>query len=336
MLINRVEDIKDHWPLSINLSFKSIKPFIEMATSKYLLPKLGSEFITHLEELYRKRTYNTAQKKLIEMVHRPLVQFAIHHFLPAQNAKITASGIMAKHSNTEKPAFEHQVRDLYAASLATAYESLEQLLQYLEKNKDQDHVALWKTNVYDKHAILLVPSALEFNRHYAINGKLSTYYVLAPIIERLELLKVEPILGEELYTLIKEFLKDATKSTPTNTITPKLLAYLRVAICNYAIEEGFNEAVLFFGNEGVMQYPSFARMDKKASVNMDYQINRIKETAHDYADACMVTLQDYLQMQADAGKLEAFKSSAAYISPEDISASKDEDDIPGFNAFQKY
>lgn len=336
MLISRVEELRKYFPVSVNTQPLEYAPSIRVSQQKYLLPVLGAAFLAELTALAKKQQFNAEEEELMDYVRAPLANFAVLHFSAIHNVKVTDKGLRQTHSETEKPAFEHSVRELRATLTETGHHTLEELLVYLEKNRKKPLLTTWNTEVFSQFNKLIIPNSKVFNEYYSIKGSSSIYFVLAPVLRRLEDLKVLPILGEELLAQIKARVKNEIEQSddytpPEQPISKLALDNLRLALAHLSIHYGLSEMLIHLHKDGISLYPEHKERTgtKTQSVNLDQRLYGLQRDTFEQGEGFLQLFTKELQALADADKLDLFKESPAYTEPD---TEENTNDSPGFLA----
>lgn len=219
-------DIKQYVPsIHLNMSGKTIGPYINQAIKFDLVPYIGNLFWQEINN----DIDNVLYADLLPYLRSTVAWFAYKRMIGNSRAALGDMGLQQK-SDTEGtllPATDKQYTDLLWNAYRTAFDELECLLwQYLCPNK-----ATFPTFEASTEAALCCKYVLTSPAIYAQyapikkEGRLEDWLAFIPIMNEIELYCIKPILCTELYNELKEQLC-ADTLTPANKA---LLTHVRFA-----------------------------------------------------------------------------------------------------------
>ncbi len=199
-IITDITTILKHIPVNDGFTYSLIKPFIEQAEEKFLLPIIGREFYQELED------GNIEDEKLVNFVERAISNIAFWLYLPIGNVEISDAGIRINSTADKKTAFEWQVNQVLNSVASLGMDNLEMMLQYLEAPRPAgeatDPFAIYKASAErEASQKLFLPNATEFNAYYAIGRSRLTYICLQTICRHVQQEMIDPLMPEDLTTL---------------------------------------------------------------------------------------------------------------------------------------
>lgn len=231
----------------------AIHPFEQTAVNKYIKPYLSAELYDMLHDYYNASdpTANEELDVLLPYVQAALARFSLFVASPFLDINIGSQGYTTSSSQQFVPASEARVKKHDAAMEALAWQSIEDLLVFLEENKD-DYPEWVDSSAYTMHISGLINTAVEFDAIFPINASRLAFMKLRPQMKKVELLQIIPAISGELYAEIVEELRDNDLSADNKA----LLDYLRISIANFTMSSNCLDA---YYKDGV----SFLALAKK-------------------------------------------------------------------------
>lgn len=171
MLVKSIDEIKQYFPHTTLDRFDRLESFIANAEETKLVKVVGFPLYEKLCELYDKSGANIENEdyaRLLKNVQRPIVQFGMFEAFPLLNVTINSSGGMTVTTNDNVvAASKDRYNALSEATLRQAWESIDYLLEFLERNSgkflDSENKELWKQSEwYWQQTGLLIFTATEF------------------------------------------------------------------------------------------------------------------------------------------------------------------------------
>ena len=197
LLIKNSSELVDFLPISeSDFDFDRIKPFIEQAQRKYILPLISVEEFNDLT--------NTGNKiNLFKILSVATANLAVHLGFPKLNHFISNVGTLQANPKDEATALNWADRkDLQRSYFRAGYEALEQALVELETKKSV--FTKWaKSDTFTLYDASFSRTATEFSRHQNINNSRHTYLKLKPYIREVFQQYFEKWLSPELISAIK-------------------------------------------------------------------------------------------------------------------------------------
>ena len=226
ILFKTVDDIRVYLPIHKNMSFDSIKPFVESAELEYIKPLLGTTLYDALVASYN-GTIAPPYTALLPYVQRPLAYYALHSAMPFLTVTLSDMGVQEQQSRdgSSAPARQFAIEKLHKQYIGTADLFAEQLLAFLEENSGT--YTTW-SNDTTKTKSLFIENATVLS---SIVGNVATrrlYLAIKPCIQQAMDALILPCCGEDLYdTYLTEF--------AAGDLPEKELKYIRKAVANYAM-----------------------------------------------------------------------------------------------------
>jgi len=210
MFFQNVNEIKSILPIGVGNDFNRLKPHIENAENKYIRPLLGFDICNELQEFYRTEYPQEPtgdeilRKQLLEKIQFATIHLAFFVGFDFLNISVTDAGFQRIETERTKGLYKYQEDSLKAFFSETGYNALDDILVFLETNIDSFENFLTSEN-FTKLITSFLPNtkvveAIPFNIH----GSRLIFLALQPAIAYIEDTAIRPILGETIYTEVKE------------------------------------------------------------------------------------------------------------------------------------
>jgi len=228
-LFKTIQEIQQYIKVNVTSNVGSIIPFVKTAQEKYLRKYLGEDLLKKLDDYFNAENETTDEKldALLPYVQSPLTKFAYYLAIPNFDVQINEGGFAVVSNGNLAPASKDRVQALRDSMLQLAYEDIETLLRFLEKNK-ADYDDWTSSDAYTIATNLLINSGEEFDKFVNIEQSRLKYQELRQTIENIEILQIEPIISKELSDEIKEEVKDDDISEENE----KILTLLKRSVAN--------------------------------------------------------------------------------------------------------
>ncbi|WP_297095592.1 DUF6712 family protein [uncultured Draconibacterium sp.] len=168
---------------------------------------------------------------LVLLIQEAIIWKGIYEYVPEGNVIIDNSGFHHQKSNDNQvQAFQWAVNAVAAKYLRNAYNTIEQLLSYLDKKRD--NIASWKDSDAEKASLeLFVPTAAVFQESVYIDSSRRLFIAMIPIMRRIERVNIKPVLADRFDT-IKTKLQAKTDLEESEKI---MLEHIRIIVPNLAM-----------------------------------------------------------------------------------------------------
>lgn len=305
MLINEADFLLG-MPVSATFSFKKVTTDVRTLENRHIKELLGATLYNSLEDVYNNGTPSTVEAALIENIH-PIYHLALWSYVDKGNVVIDDIGVSAIHSETKKPAFEHQLRSLKKSLKVTGYNAMEDLLVFLEENISD--YPDWVSDTADEESRqYFINSATVFQEYVNIQNSRVMYLEMLPVMKRMESDDIAATICQELFDEIKSQLTSLTLSVENSA----LLSYIRGAVAHLTWSRSLVELAVTIDEEGIhLLNNSFAgTVNALTPAEMD-RINSISINHEHIGQGYLGKLKNYLQNNADSYPL--YKESDCYI-----------------------
>lgn len=262
MIVKTNIDVQKFVSKSLALgNFDYLKPSLENALISYILPLVGAEFIDKLEIVYSDENASASYKKALEKTQRALVFYGMMEDAKVADVIRTSTGLQIVETSSNKTAFEYQKRDLIKKYADDADTFTDDLLEYLEKNKDTFKEFSENISIYSKTKEFIINNAKEFTTFRNINESRRTFIALKGSMKDVELLKIKPSIGNTVFDTLKEMILD----DDLNEKYKALHDLIKPAFANLVVADAIPELNFKFKAGGV-ELTSFAQNNTKSTL----------------------------------------------------------------------
>lgn len=209
MLLKSDNDLKKYFiNRSSTLGLKDIQPMIENFVSPYLKNEiLGEATYSQLNDSYNNDVtqLNPSKKALLELCQNFIVNETFLRSVGTLNILIGKGGFTVSLAEGVAPASQARTEDLKKTLAQLSAEAEENILRYLEKNKNDFED--WKNSeLYTGMHDCLLYSATVFNEVMRIAESRRFYKTVKPLILQHER-KAKQLIGDEMYQRLIEKIK---------------------------------------------------------------------------------------------------------------------------------
>lgn len=190
----------------------------------YIKPILGKDLLEELIDAYDAATVqnpiSAPLQKLLDKVRPPLARLMFWLWTPEGALNISDNGIGVFKNDQIAPASDAKIDKLDRKYLTSAHSGLDELLEFLEDNKDETDYASWVTS--DSFTVIksfFIQQTKEFKEFVNISGG-RTFLQLKPHQKNIEKFTIKPLLGKELYDVFKTWLEEKADNDPFEEALP--------------------------------------------------------------------------------------------------------------------
>ena len=262
-LFKTIDEIKVFCPMIASSEFGNFSPFIDQAERDFILPYIGSEQYNALVTAYNNDEEGSGdditaeQQALLEKIQAALAFYMEYLWIPSGQVSIGDGGIRVAYTDTMKPAFAWQIKDLRREVIRQAGSAMDALLEFLEQNKD-DYPLWTDSDVYPDSKSTFIVSAKEFTKYYApLASSRLNYLAVLPTMKRVEEFVIQSELGVEFYAELKEqFIDDDL--TPANEL---VVTYIKKALAPLTISQAVRDLTASVDERGILMFNSTSATD---------------------------------------------------------------------------
>lgn len=234
MLIASIDDFRKYIPIDVNTNFKSIKPHIEDAERRYILPLLGKDQYNTLASAFEGGTLNAELTELLPLVQRPLAYYAQMLAIPHLTSTFGDLGIRQHRGEDSDPAPRWLQEKLQFGALREADTYADELLAFLEENASGTKYAAWyNSDANTRNAGFIVYSTSIASRHIDIGESRRIFLRIRPNIQEIEKRIIPKLIGPDQYNDLVDNIKADT--IVADSAEAKLIALLEPIICKRAL-----------------------------------------------------------------------------------------------------
>lgn len=287
VLIKTIDELSDYSNIDVNSDFATFKPFIEEATTLYMMDLLGSTFHAELFTAYNTPSLSTEQTALLPYIQRTLAYYSLFLSVDQLNVNVGDAGIMESSTQNSQPVPKYKSDALKASYLTQADLHAEILLAYLETNKAD--FPTWVSGSGNTSAEgLLLPSAKIANEYIEINESRRLFKKLIKKIKHIETRYINKLIGQEQYDELVSQIKGGTLTALNQT----LIDILRPIIAKKALIESLPFMLVRLSDSGIHIITSSDGTITKTAVDQ----NQLKMVMHNLKDGDTGYIQDLHQL----------------------------------------
>lgn len=235
-----IATVKQYLPIKGNFDMNLLLSVINDAEREHIIPALGDTLYTSLEANYQSNSLTPDEQALLPYAHGALAPFLLLYIKDILNVNISNTGFTITVTDEQKPAFEWQVARLERTIARLAFDRVEQLFDFLEKNK-ATYTSWANSSAYTEFKETFIHTARDFTHIFSrMRGSRQLFVLFKPIMLRVEEEYIEPILGSTLYDTLKQEDKDNTLSADNQ----KLIPYIQRAVAFQTVLQAIDEMAL--------------------------------------------------------------------------------------------
>ena len=241
MILNNNSDLKKYVSISSSFIFADFEPYITKAINKYIHKYVGNLHIYLANEFDSSEDNFEVKNEAREHLRSAISNFGYFLFTPYNSIIMDSSGMSNVSNDQRKPIEWWQLNDIRRDLLASGHDSMDLLLEVLEKNSDlfPDYAANYSTINTD----LLIHSTSEFQKAYNIYDSRQTFLALLPTIRQVE--------DQYIKTFISPDLLLELKSNDINDDFKPLKRYLQTAVVLFTISKVYDEGIFILDASGI-------------------------------------------------------------------------------------
>lgn len=137
----------EHYPNTNGASrWLDLKPYVSQATDKYVIPVISAEFYDKIQTDFDNDLSGVVSDRIRSLCQDCVAFFSIYTALPHMNITISDMGVSQKASDTAQPLNQWRYKEARRSALQTGFTILDQLMEYLEKQKGDVYLNLWESS----------------------------------------------------------------------------------------------------------------------------------------------------------------------------------------------
>lgn len=249
VLIESIADVKKYnSAVGNNLELVNIQSFIDDAINFQIVPAVSYELLTALVTA-RTIGFTPLQRRVYELLQKSIIGFALDNYADNGAVIISNSGIGVLKSTGSAPASDKKLIQLKKSNLKSAYAALELAVLVLEENNVL-FPAYRDSNERKINLSLLINNSAEFQQAgIQIGNDAQLFNSLKPYIQNAAEIYILPMIGEELFDLLIESVKEKS----LNDINKKLLKKIQKPLAAFALAEAIPYRAVSIDSKGIFE-----------------------------------------------------------------------------------
>lgn len=247
MILSNAADLMKYIPVASTFStaWDKFEPFITKAANSYTMKYVGK---LHIALAAAESGDDSIRNEAREHLRSALANFAFFMYLPFYQVTMDSSGISIPVNANKKGPEWWQSADMRRELLRSGHESMDLLLELLEKNPTE--FPDYTDNYSSIYKELLVKNADEFSKYYNIFNSRQTYLAIMPSLRQVETQYLRNFITPDFLQELKDFNEsDSEAEDQSNLVLVK--QYLQQAVVAFTIAKIYNEGFFHFDASGV-------------------------------------------------------------------------------------
>jgi len=310
-LIDNLSQVLSAASINVSNTIENWYPYIEEAQETFIKPVLGTGLYEQLQDVMALDPVppddgTTAENlaKLLEMVRKSLVLYALWLGADEFGVSVSAQGIQVIETQTHKTAPQYRVQNLKENWIRRANTSLDLVLKFLD-----EHRADYPGYV-QQDADLFIRNTPEFNSEVDIRESRRVFIALKPVIRSVEKKYIRPALSAKLF----DELKSAQKSNAELTSDQRaLMELIRPSLAHLTMARALLEISIDILDWGIFDTAgnTFTNVSTKQAFNQD-RIALMAEANQRDGEAELKALQQFLDETASETAYPLYYHSPRY------------------------
>lgn len=274
MLFKTTAEVKKYINVDVNMKFDKLKPSIEDAERRFIVPLLGPTFYDAFNAAYTAAAtvpddLTTDNKNLLPFIQRALAFYAGSLMVDEIGVQVGDLGIQQQFNQNSQPAPQAKVQRLIMKYLTSADKAADELLEYLELNASLTVYAAWFTSDYNtKLSGCIVYKTSIASQYIDINDSYRIFQRLKKRIRDIEASYVKRLICTDQYDALITQLRANTLTEANAALVEKLepiitkkALYLTLPSLSISVEpEGL---MMYSSNDSVVQKQIASAEEKK-------------------------------------------------------------------------
>lgn len=182
-------------------------------------------------------TFNTDQEailtEMVKNIQMYIITMASLTYMQSGDLEHTTAGRKQNKTDNQATPWEWQINRDDAAHMKRAYRALDRVFVLLD---ELNHESWTSSSAFAKAKNVFISSTEQLDDIYPIGDSGYLYHKLLPFMERHELEKIYPIIGETKYNELKTALKGTEDIAQADQL---LISYIRNAVAFLTIADGY-------------------------------------------------------------------------------------------------
>jgi len=268
-------------------SIDYLRPHLEEAIEEFVLPYLGKPQYQQLIQRYDNEAIesDSLEADFLRHVQKVAVLFAHYTAIPELILHLSAAGF--QNPDHQARIAKWQKEGIEASYKTKGYKALDRLLIFLEENATQ--FPKWKESKgFQTTREFFITSAEEFHQFVNINRSRLVFNKLASSMRYVEQHLLKPVLGDNLFDLVKyQF-----QHNRLDEFNVRLVPYLKEALAWLTFEEGILNIVTEIGYQGIVQIPEVTPEREQIKLSL---VDRLRNKSKSRGEQMLFLLKEFLQ-----------------------------------------
>ncbi|SDK34965.1 hypothetical protein SAMN05421823_102524 [Catalinimonas alkaloidigena] len=257
MLFKTTDELREYLPANVTFQFGDVKPYLRQAENRWLRRALGEKEYANLQEKYEEREttpLNDTWQELLALCQLAVANLAFMLYIPFGQVEATSTGFKISVSDTQKTAFEWQIRKLEASFRDTGLAGLEDVLAFLEAHTEifTDWKASQACTQYREGFVSTTEQLAYLIPNVGTSRRL--FLALRPAFRSVEQRCILPVLGKALFQQLKEEMKAGNVSEAHQ----ELIEWIRPVVAHLALAEGLDDLAVTLEDDGITLFDNSA------------------------------------------------------------------------------
>jgi hypothetical protein len=251
-IISTTEELKQYVEVAAALKMPTVEPSLRIAERRNLRSCLGEQLFNRLLLSYKDAgskvdSMPAVLQELTKLSQAVVANIAMALLIPRLSVTISDTGISRTESDSKKSAFQYQEVNLRESYLRAGYDGLDDVLNYLEANKDE--FPEWVSSPsYLDYKKYFIQSAEQFSASFNIQHSRLAFLSIRYIMKRVEDFQVQDITGKKLFAVLKNEVKSGSVSDANQVL---LDGFIKPGVALITIAKGVWERALDISENGV-------------------------------------------------------------------------------------
>lgn len=247
MIISNTSELQKYIPVNDTFAFKPFEPYINKAINTYTRKYVGK---LHVELAQTESAADSIKNEAREHLCSAIANFAFFIYQPFFQLQMDGSGMSVVENQNRKQPEWWQMADAKRELLRSGHESMDFLLEILEKNPTD--FPEFTENYSTLYTELLVRNAEDFNSCYTIFNSRQTYLALVPTIRQVETQLFKNFITPDFYKELRELnISGSDSTTPDDENKLQIKKYLQQAVVCFTIARIYNEGMFNVDASGI-------------------------------------------------------------------------------------
>jgi hypothetical protein len=292
-LLKDIAALKSYVPVNKNMSYDTLSPFIAQAELTYIIPVIGQDLYDDINTAYN-GVYGAAgvDASLLPYIQRALAYFTVLEAAPFLTVMISDLGIQEQQSKegTSRTVAQWTYNKIIDSLTNNADRSLDDLLKFLEDNKDDYPEWADDADLYTITKNLFINSATELSEYVNIFGSRSTFKAIRKFILLAEENYFIPAMGQEMYDELKAQLLAGTLTSANNTLLNKI----KRPLANYAVWHAIPHLRLNVSSNGIRVHSFTDSQHSKQPVTDNSPLADLMQSLYNTAQSGLASFKYFL------------------------------------------